>query len=176
MPRCKNCKEKFEAKHFNQKFCFKPMCVNKWVETAKVQNWKVTKKKLKESVKTRSDYLKDAQRVFNEYIRKRDFKEFGTCISCGKNLKPGNIDAGHYFSSGGHSNVRFDPFNVHAQCSRPCNKDKSGDLINYQIGIVERIGSFQVVELYARAYAEKKWEISELKEIISIYKEKIKEI
>jgi hypothetical protein len=176
MPRCKNCKEKFDAKHFNQKFCFKPMCVNKWVELAKAQNWKATKKKLKEKVKTRTDYLKEAQRVFNAYIRKRDFQKYGTCISCGKTLKPGNIDAGHYFSAGGHSNTRFDLDNTHAQCSRPCNKDKSGDLINYQIGIVQRIGNKRVLDLYARAYAEKQWSIEELKEIIATYKQKIKEL
>ena len=34
MPRCKNCKEKFEAKHFNQKYCFKTDCIKVWVETA----------------------------------------------------------------------------------------------------------------------------------------------
>lgn len=152
------------------------MCVNKWVETAKVQNWKVTKKKLKENIKTRTDYLKEAQKVFNEYIRKRDLKNYGTCISCGKQLKPGNVDAGHYYSAGGHSSVRFDPENTHAQCSRPCNKDLSGDLLNYQIGIVNRIGGPAVIELHARAHQNKKWEISELKDIIKKYKELIKNI
>jgi hypothetical protein len=176
MPRCRNCKEKFESKHFNQKYCFKSDCVKVWVETAKVKNWKVTKKQLKEKTKTRTDYIKDAQKVFNEYIRKRDIKHFGTCISCGKKLKPGNIDAGHYFSAGGHSNIRFNPDNVHAQCSRPCNKDKSGDLLNYQIGIVDRIGGEKAIELYAIAHKEKLWTIPELKEIIAVYKKKIKEI
>ena len=43
MPRCKNCKEKYEAKHFNQKYCFKTECVKVWVQTSKVKNWKKIK-------------------------------------------------------------------------------------------------------------------------------------
>jgi hypothetical protein len=176
MPRCKNCKEKFEGKHFNQKYCFKENCVKAWVESAKVQNWKKTKKQMKEKLETTRDLINKAQRVFNEYIRLRDIKNYNTCISCGKELRKGNIDAGHYFSAGGHGNIRFNPDNVHAQCSRPCNKDKSGDILNYQIGIQERIGGVNLIELYAEAHKEKKWTKEELKEIIKTYKKKINEI
>ena len=45
--RCKNCKDKFEAKHFNQKYCFKSECVKAWVKSAKQKNWKKEKKELK---------------------------------------------------------------------------------------------------------------------------------
>ena len=75
MPRCKHCKEKFEAKHFNQKYCFKPECVKAWVETAKVKNWKKEKKELKESLETVQSLMKKAQKYFNTYIRGRDKKK-----------------------------------------------------------------------------------------------------
>ena len=45
MPRCKNCKDKYEAKHFNQKYCFNPECVKVWVKSAKQKNWKKEKRK-----------------------------------------------------------------------------------------------------------------------------------
>lgn len=44
MPRCKNCKEKFEPIRFNQKYCLNKMCVDAWVQEAKVKNWQKKKK------------------------------------------------------------------------------------------------------------------------------------
>ena len=107
MPRCKNCKEKFEVKHFNQKYCFKSDCVKVWVETAKVKNWKKEKKKLKEELETVQSLTKKAQVYFNAYIRARDEEKGYPCISCGKVLRKGNIDAGHYFSACGFGSVSF---------------------------------------------------------------------
>jgi len=98
------------------------------------------------------------------------------CISCGQKLKKGNIDAGHLWSAGGHSNVRFNEFNVNAQCSRPCNKDKSGDINNYRLSFIERYGIDKLNELDLKAKIEKKWTIEELQEINTIYKEKLKEL
>ena len=174
MPRCKNCKDKFEAKHFNQKYCFKSECVKVWVETAKVKNWKKEKKKLKEELETVQSLTKKAQRYFNAYIRARDEAKGYPCISCGKPLRKGNIDAGHYYSAGGHGSVRFNPFNTHAQCSRPCNKDKSGDLLNYQIGIEKRIGGEELFKLHEEAHKTRKYTREELKDIIEEYKQKTK--
>jgi hypothetical protein len=89
MPRCKNCKEKFEAKHFNQKYCFKSECVKVWVETAKVKNWKKEKKRLKDELETVQSLTKKAQRYFNAYIRERD-NVHGQCVACNQH-KHGNL-------------------------------------------------------------------------------------
>lgn len=129
---------------------------------------KLKLKELKAKVKTRTDWLREAQVVFNKWIRNRDKGK--NCVSCGKPLKEGNIDAGHYYSAGAHSNVRFNEFNVHAQCSRPCNKDKSGDLINYREGLLKRIGEPKLNELTELSKVQKKWEVEELKQIIAKYK------
>jgi hypothetical protein len=93
------------------------------------------------------------------------------CISCNKPCKKEN--AGHYYSQGGHSNVRFNEDNVHLQCEA-CNTYLSGNLLNYQIGIKERIGSQKLMELQAIAHETKKWTKDELKEIIETYKQKLK--
>jgi len=123
---------------------------------------------MKKELLTVQDYLKLAQQVFNKWIRNRDKDK--PCISCGKELKQGNIDAGHYYSAGGHYNVRFDEDNVHAQCSRPCNKDKSGDLLNYRKGLIERIGIERFEELEKKSQVTRKFTINELQEIIKKYR------
>ena len=141
-------------------------------EKKEKKEWKERKAKMKSDLMTLSDWLKIAQSHFNEYIRLRDKESF--CISCGKELRKGNTDAGHYMSSGGHYNVRFNEDNVHGQCSRPCNKDKSGDLINYRKGLIERIGLERLEHLESIANETRKFTIPEVKEIIETYKQKVK--
>ena len=168
--RCKNCKEKFEPKTFLQKYCLKEECLRVFVADVKEKTWQKTKAKAKLDLMTLSDYLKLTQQVFNKYIRIRDKDEL--CISCQKPPKKQN--AGHYFSSGGHSNVRFDEDNVHLQCEH-CNTFLSGNLLNYQIGIEQRIGAEKLIELQGRAHLEKRWGVDELKELIKKYKKKLRE-
>ena len=169
--RCKNCKEKFESIRFNHKFCLKDECIKAFVEEVKTNQWKTTKKRMKEDIKTLQDWLKEAQTIFNKYIRLRDMGL--VCISCQQPPKKRNC--GHYFSSGGHSNVRFDEDNCHLQCEH-CNTFLSGNLLNYQIGIQKRIGAQKLLELQERAHVTKKWTIDELKEIIKKYKDLVRDM
>lgn len=167
--RCKNCKDKFEPIRFNHKYCLKDECIRAFVSEVKEKSWKETKVRLKDGLKTNQDWLKEAQTIFNKYIRLRDMGLL--CISC--NTLPKKKNAGHYFSSGGHSNVRFDEDNVHLQCEH-CNTYLSGNLLNYQIGIEKRIGADRLIELQGRAHLEKRWTVDELKEIIKKYKTKVR--
>jgi hypothetical protein len=167
--RCKNCKEKFEPLRFNQKYCMNEECVSVWVETEKQKQWKAKKTRLKKELMSLQDWLKLAQMTFNKYIRHRD--KGMSCISCDKPPKKAN--AGHYFSQGGHSNVRFHEDNVHLQCEH-CNSYLSGNLLNYQIGIEKRIGGERLIALHEQAHTTKKWTVQELNEIIETYKRKLK--
>ena len=169
MPRCKNCKNKFEPIRFNHKYCLKDECIKVFVAEVKEKTWKETKTRMKNDLKTTQDWLKEAQTIFNKYIRLRDMGLL--CISC--NTIPKKKNAGHYFSSGGHSNVRFDEDNVHLQCEH-CNTFLSGNLLNYQIGIEKRIGADKLIELQGKAHLEKRWSVDELKEIIKKYKTKVR--
>lgn len=166
--RCENCKDKFEPIRFNHKFCLKDECIKAFVEEVKVQSWKVTKTRMKNDLKTTQDWLKEAQTIFNKYIRLRDQGKM--CISC--NTIPKKKNAGHYFSQGGHSNVRFDEDNVHLQCEA-CNTYLSGNLLNYQIGIEKRIGAQKLLELHERAHKDKRFSVEEIQEIIYNYKKKL---
>ena len=172
--RCKHCRNKFEPVRFNMKYCLKDECVRVWVESEKAKTWKKTKAKMKNDLETIQELIKATQIIFNKYIRLRDKGQ--VCISCQKKLKEGNVDAGHMWSAGGHSNLRFNEFNVNAQCSRPCNKDKAGDINNYRLGFVERYGIEKLNEIDALAKIERKFTKEELKELMQVYKNKIKDI
>ena len=173
MPRCKHCKQLFTPKYFNQKMCMdKDECIKAFSDSTKDQAWKKQKAKLKKELETVQDLMKIAQVACNTYIRKRD--EGKPCISCG-NDKPKKVNAGHYYSSGGHKNVTFNEDNIHLQCEY-CNSFLSGNLINYRVNLLERIGSTKFHELENIANETRKYTRDELREIIAFYKEKTKKL
>ena len=169
--KCRYCKEDYFPKTTLQKCCYNYECIKQAVKDAELKTWNKKKTKLKKDLMTTSDWLKIAQQTFNSFIRKRD--QGFHCISCGQ--KPKKINAGHYFSAGGHSNLRFNEDNVHLQCEK-CNQFLSGNLLNYQIGIEKRIGGERLLKLHELAHVTKKWTIEELQEINTVYKEKLKEL
>jgi hypothetical protein len=177
MKKCKECRDPFEPR-FNslEKYCWKHEC--KFIEAmqkveqkkkSESKEWSERKSKLKKELLTVQDYLKLAQQVFNQYIRKRD--EGKNCISCQKPCKKEN--AGHYFNANNHWNVRFDELNVHLQCEA-CNTYLSGNLIEYGINLEKLIGPDEFIILREKAYQTRKFTRDELKEIIIIYKNKLK--
>lgn len=170
MKTCKRCNEQFTAYRTTDKYCYVCAKTEQALKNlAKIKKDKV--KKAKEDLLTTSDYLKLAQQVFNKWIRLRDADE--NCISCG--TPPTNKrDAGHYWSAGGHSSVRFNENNVHAQCVA-CNQHKHGNLIAYQKGLIAKIGLQKYSELEEQAHDTRKWDKDELKELIKTYKKKIKD-
>lgn len=169
--RCKVCRTKFEVKFFNQKTCFDPSCVLEFSKKEKLNNWKAKKKVIKESLKTNSEHRKELQVLVNKFIRLRDKNK--PCISC---LKPLNnkFDAGHYRSSGGNPELTFNEFNIHAQCVY-CNRYLHGNLIDYRINLIKRIG-LDKVEWLEGKHEPLKLSIAEIKEMKEEYKQKIKEI
>lgn len=108
--------------------------------------------------------LSKAQTVFNAWIRERD-KDKG-CISCGAPVE----HAGHYYSAGHHSGLRFSEKNVNGQCLR-CNNFLHGNLINYRKGLVKRYGTDYVhlLENIADIRKAHKWSRVELEAILQEY-------
>jgi hypothetical protein len=170
MPRCKNCKEKFEPIRFNHKYCLKDECIRAFVAEVKEKTWKETKTRMKTELKTTQDWLKEAQIVFNKYINLRD--KGLPCVSCGKPIK-GRVNASHFWNANNHHNVRFDEDNVHSSCIT-CNQFLSGNLLEYRTRLCVKIGQKRFDELEAKRHVTKKWTIEELKELIKEYKQKIK--
>lgn len=136
----------------------------------KVEARKVDREKLK-ALKTRAEWLKDAQKVFNHYIRLRDEKL--PCVSCGR-FHQGQWHAGHYLSVGAHPELRFEPLNVWRQC-QPCNAHLSGNQINYRKELINRIGA-EKVEWLEGKHEPLKLTIPEIQALIAEYKAKIKQL
>lgn len=82
-----------------------------------------------------------AIKVFNAWIRKRD--EGQPCISCGKFT---SLQAGHFYSAGSFSLLRFNEDNVNGQCLR-CNYFLSGNLIEYRKNLLLKIGQERLDKL-----------------------------
>lgn len=128
-------------------------------------------KERRESMKTRSDWLREAQTAFNAFIRERDAPL--PCISCGRHHQ-GAHDAGHYRSVGAMPALRFHEDNCHKQCV-PCNQHKSGNILEYRLGLLARIGLERVAFLEGPHEATK-YSIDDAKGIKALYKAKLKEL
>lgn len=115
-----------------------------------------------------------AQKAFNEFIRLRDAK--AGCISCEKSVDwHGQWHAGHYKTVGARPDLRFNEDNCHKQCSR-CNNYISGNLTNYRVSLIKKIGIAAVKELESNADTPKKYTAQDYKEIAEHYKAKVKEL
>jgi hypothetical protein len=121
-------------------------------------------------VKSVGVLTKKLERVFNAYIRERD-KELG-CISCGSFNE---IQAGHFYSAGHFSWLRFNEDNVHSQCKR-CNYFLRGNLLPYRERLIKKIGtvSFQKLEIKSQIRKVNKYSRFELEALIIYYRDKIK--
>lgn len=143
----------------------------KKIQVAERKNRAQEKREAREKVKTRAQWIKETETIVNRYIRLRDEKE--PCISC-RRYHTGQYHAGHYRPAGNHSALRFDHDNLHKQCA-PCNNHKSGNLSEYRIYLINKIGIERVVELETMD-TTKRWAIDELKDIIATHKKLIKEL
>jgi hypothetical protein len=143
-------------------------------DKAKLQKAQKEKRKLAErkvALKSRSEWLRQAQAVFNQYIRLRD-KDL-PCISCQRHHQ-GQYHAGHYLTVGARPELRFNENNLAKQCSA-CNLHLSGNLINYRINLIKKIGLAEV-EMLEGPHDPLKLSIDEIKALIAEYREKIKKI
>ena len=131
---------------------------------------------LREKLKTKSEWMREAQTAFNQFIRLRDQLAGHPCISSGQTLdwSGNNVDAGHYRSRGSAPHLRFDERNCHAQ-SKKDNRYLSGNAVDYRIGLIARIG-LEAVESLEADQTPKKYTIAELKAIKSHYVAKLKEM
>ena len=172
MPRCSECKIKFDAIYFNQKTCADSKCVNSFYQKQKQKDLKKRKTKIKAESKTNADHVQDVQKVFNAFIRERDRGK--PCICCGKPLTS-KFDAGHYFSVGGNPELRFDEDNCHGQRS-DCNQHFHGNNVNYSEMLPKRIGEERFMALKEKRGNPKKYTIPELLHLKNLYKEKTKQL
>jgi hypothetical protein len=144
----RKCKTKGCTNEFIQYNSLTSLCVTCAIEKSKKivaknyrfeeKKWKERKKVLKEKTKTVTDYRVDARYWFQRWIRIRDLGK--NCISCNTILTAiSKYDAGHFYSANAYPQLLFNEFNVNSQCVF-CNQHKSGNLIEYRKGIINRYG------------------------------------
>ena len=132
----------------------------------------------KEKLKSRADHLREAQAAVNEYVRLRDAHL--PCISCDSTPNDNDLmtgsrwDAGHYRSVGACPELRFEPLNIHRQCVK-CNRNLSGNAVEYRIRLVQRIGAEKVAWLEG-LHPACKYTVDEIKAIKAKYRAMTKEL
>ncbi|MFJ3486597.1 recombination protein NinG [Pseudomonas sp. NPDC090202] len=177
--RCANdaCGTQFIPQRLGQKVC-SPSCalvmapVNQdRARKAIAQRERRDIKARKEKLKSRADHMRETQVAFNAWVRARDAAQ--PCISCGR-FHQGKNDAGHYRTVASAPELRFEPLNCHLQCS-PCNTHKSGDIVNYRINLVQRIGADKVAWLEGM-HEPKRYTIEDLKAIKAHYRALTREL
>lgn len=176
---CKVCRAEFVASKPMQKVCG-PLCAVAYAkaERAKSQRKEAVKQRAeaRQKLKTRGDYIREAQTAFNAFIRARDAGK--PCICCGQTsngqTRGGEWDAGHYRSRGAAPHLRFDERNCHAQLKQ-CNRYKAGNVVGYRAGLIERIG-LEAVEALEADHEPRKWSSDDLVEIKRTYQRKVREM
>ena len=168
LKKCRICNATFEPRASTQVVC-SWQCASVFTAKEKEKRDRKEYREKKEALKSRRDWLNDAQTAFNAYIRERD-KNL-PCISCGRH-HTGQYHAGHYRSVAAASQLRYNEDNVHKQC-QPCNTHKSGNAIEYRINLVKRIG-LEKVEKLENDNTVVKWTIEQAKQIKELYNKKLK--
>ena len=82
--------------------------------------------------------------------------------------------AGHYRSVGACPELRFEPLNIHRQCVK-CNRNLSGNAVEYRIRLVLRIGAETVAWLEG-PHEPRKYTVEEIKTIKAEYRAKTREL
>jgi len=127
----------------------------------------------KESIKTKAEHAREAQAAFNAWIRARD--QGLPCISCDKPDDGSHQrHASHYRSRGACPEIAYEPLNVYTSCAQ-CNTMKSGNILEYRIRLVKKIGQ-SAVDWLEGPHEAKRYTIDELKEIKARYRRLLREL
>ena len=157
----------FKPERTMQQVC-SPACGIRLANERESREWT---RQAKERIKTRQDWLREAQSAFNAWIRERD--HYLPCRSCGA-THAGQWDASHYRSVGACPALRFEPDNVHKACS-VCNQHHSGRIIEFRIALVKLLGQDRV-EWLEQDHQPLKLAIEEIKEIKARYTKLAREL
>lgn len=175
--RCKICRGEYIKRSMGHKVCG-PRCaealaleVRNKSERKAAAAERVKDRATREKLKTRQQWLKEAETVVNRYVRLRDQWEHLGCISCdrGPNWQ-GQWHASHYKAVGANSALRYNLWNIHRSCSI-CNNHLSGNIAAYTKRLPAKIGQerFDWLETQNQSV---KYEIDYLKRLKAVFAKK----
>lgn len=170
MRKCRTCGTRYEPTRPIQTACsIACALIQAKAARAKKEAKEDRAKKLK--LKTRAQWMREAQAAVNAYVRKRD--EHLPCVSCGTTTAM-QWHAGHYRTTKAAPELRFDTRQIWKQCSQ-CNDYLSGNITEYRKELVRRIGIEQVEEIEG-PHPPSKFSIENLKAIKEEYTAKLKDL
>jgi hypothetical protein len=179
MKRCRHCRQYFQAFNSLEVVCSVGCSIAyarahpEKVSRLRRNGARVEKREGRERLKSRRDYVQDAQRAVNAYCRERD--AFDGCISCDMPSNyGGRWHAGHYRTTAAAPQLRFNEDNIHKQCAQ-CNTSKSGNTVEYRKRLIVKIGVVRV-EALENDNAVSKRDIDELKAIRKLYQTKLRDL
>lgn len=123
------------------------------------------------NAKPKTYWIKQAQQAVNAFVRARDSNL--PCVSCGT-TSAAQWDAGHYRTTAAAPQFRFDPQQIHKQCS-VCNQHKSGNIVPYRVELIKRIG-IETVESIENNHERRSYTVEELKGIRDYYRLELKQL
>lgn len=121
----------------------------------------------------RSKLVKQADKIFSEYIRRRNANELGMaeCFTCGKVDHWKNLQCGH-FQSRKHYSTRWNEKNCQVQCAG-CNVFRYGEQYKFGLYLNKKYGNNISEKLMNEAKRTIKLSNFELQEIIDHYKNEL---
>lgn len=153
----------------------------------------MSKAQLKRFPKTVKRLKPKLDKVFSQYIRKRDSIDddgyrYGSCITCetkvvafrntngfGTLNTNGSVGQAGHFISRRYNSTRFDERNVHLQCAK-CNLWGAGEQYKYSLAIDKLYGQGTSQALHDKAMQVKKFTADELDELLTEYKIKFNDL
>jgi hypothetical protein len=181
--RCRHCGNSFQPISSLSKVCSVP-CAMALNDAAKKKSaakaLKAERKSMKEraeKIKTRREWITEAQAAVNKVARLRDLLAGHGCISCGARPQQkfgGTFDAGHYRSVGSAPHLRYFLPAIRGQCVR-CNRDLGGSAVNFRKGLIERIGINRVEEIESMQWTAK-WSVEYLQRLKKVMQKKARRL
>ena len=119
---------------------------------------------------TRKSLIRKIDKVFSEYIRKRDSNKdgYGLCCTCAKKIHYKDAHAGHFMSRR-HYATRWDEENVALQCAG-CNTFRGGEQYKFALYLNDKYKCDKATELLVKSRESIKLSILDLEKIYLHFK------
>lgn len=172
---CAHCSREFVPARPLQAVC-SPLCASRLVRARSAEKKAKDRAELrerKEKLKTRREWIAEAQAAVNRYVRLRDICAGRNCISCGAPYRlagGGAFDAGHFRSVGSAPHLRFYLPQIRLQCVR-CNRHLGGNVVEYRRRLVYVLGPKRVEQIEAMQ-GTAKWSVEYLQRLKRVMNKK----
>ena len=123
--------------------------------------------------KTQKYWKNKIDKVYHEYIRRRDCDDdsgMTQCVTCKKHVHFTECDGGHFIGRQ-YLSTRYDERNTYAQC-RKCNRFEYGRQYEFRLFLGEELAQ----ELLTKSRQTIQWCDAEWQEIFELYKTKLAQV